>query len=349
MDLLYMNNAKEDMGILRNYQLDMAYGDDENDFECKMASRFHCCEAGWGLYVEGTEYGGIIDSIESDTVNDEVIYLGRTWHGILGSKIVLPLQEGEVSTSSVAVKATDSDGVSMVGRYLVISGDANACMQFILDRAGLGDLFETPDTSAGTDIEAYQFHRYTDAYTGIRKMLESAGLKLCMAYTDGKVVVSAAKRYNYATDDEFDTRMMRLKVKKNYRTVNHLICLGTGELEERMVAHLYTDPNGNISETQTQFGLDEYAAVYDYSSVESKEELVRGGTERLQELWNQDELSVDFDDESTVYDIGDIVGAFDNITGITVTAPIIKKIVTIKNGQIAVDLTTGEATGISNN
>ena len=86
MDLIYTNSAREDIGVLLDYELDLAFGADENNFECRIASASHCCEAGSLLYMEGTEYGGIVDSIQSDTEAQEITYIGRTWHGILNSK-----------------------------------------------------------------------------------------------------------------------------------------------------------------------------------------------------------------------------------------------------------------------
>lgn len=345
MDLIYMNNAKEDIGVLQSYELDMAFGSDENTFECNIKAKDHCCEAGHYLYIEGTEYGGIIDTIQSKTGEDEVIYSGRTWHGIIGSKIILPLLGGEEIPSNVTVRTQDSKGNSLVGRYLIVSGDANKCIGYILARCGLSDLFEAPSTASGITINAYQFHRFTDAYTGLNKMLASAaGAKLKLAYQGGKIIVEAAKRYDYSEDDSFDSDLVDFRITKRYRTVNHLICLGSGELENRMVVHLYADADGNISRTQTQFGLDEYCATYDYSAIESEEELIQSGTDELKSLWEQDSLSMDYDESMDSYDVGDIVGARDNITGVSVASAITKKIVTIRNGKITIDLSTDAVT-----
>ena len=49
------------------YTLDMAYGTDENNFECTIDRDAHCCAKGFYLYVEGEEYGGIIDKIRVNT------------------------------------------------------------------------------------------------------------------------------------------------------------------------------------------------------------------------------------------------------------------------------------------
>lgn len=321
MDLIYTNPNREDIGVLQDYELDLAFGADENNFECTVQAASHCCEEGSLLYFEGTEYGGIVDGIRSKSDTKEVIYSGRTWHGILNSKVLEP----------------DSGAA-----YLTVSGEANTVLADLLTRMMLTDLFEASNEDSGLTIGSYQMNRYISGYDGIMKMLSSVGAKLRIAYQGDKVVLSAVEKYDYSTDEEFDSDLVDFDIKKNFKTVNHLVCLGSGELEARMVLHLYADKSGNISQTQTQFGMDEVAAVYDYSNVESEEELLLNGTEELRKQWEPDKLSVDFDDTSDSYGVGDIVGAFDNITGVSVSSAITKKIVTIKNGQITISYKVGD-------
>lgn len=342
MDLIYMDHSHVDIGVMTDYELDLAFGADENNFECLIPASSHCCQAGYYLYAEGTEYGGIIDTLEVRTEAEEVVYIGRTWHGILGSKIIMPLASSDSSTPYVTIKTEDSNGVSLVDKYLVISGDANRCIDFMLSRLGLSDLFTAPETDAGISISSFQFDRFVDGYKGIVKMLSSAGLKPKIRYQDGKVVISAVAQYNYATDEEFDSSMIEMKLKKKFNAVNHLVCLGSGELDQRTVLHLYADENGNISTTQTQFGMNEYTSVYDYSSVESEEELLKQGTEQLKELWEPDEMTIDMGDDSDYYDVGDKVGVTDNITGFSASSTIKKKIVKIKNDYTTISYKVGE-------
>lgn len=341
MDLIYMNSNMVDQGVLQDFEMDLAFGANENNFECKIPSNMHCCEAGYFLYIEGTEYGGTVDSIEVISATEEIIYSGRTWHGIIGSKVIMPLLDGETSTDGVTIKTTDSNGVSCVDKYLIISGDANKCIQYIVNRLGLSSLFIASKATSKT-ISSFKFDRFTDGYSGIVKMLKSAGLRLGVEYSDGQVVLSAMQQYNYATDEEFDPDLVDMQLKKRVNTVNHLVCLGSGELENRMVIHLFADENGNISQTQTQFGLDEYADVYDYSAIESEEELLKQGTEHLASLWLPDEMVIKLDDSSDFYHVGDKVGATDNITGLSTTATIRKKIVTIRDGLISISYEVGE-------
>lgn len=321
MDLIYTNANKEDVGVLLAYDLDLAFGANENDFECRIQMSEHCCEAGAFLYIEGTEYGGIIDKIKSDTAEGEVVYYGRTWHGILDSKILEP-DSGEA--------------------YLVVSGEANAVIGTLLERMGLSGLFRAEYVSSGLTISGYKMHRYVTGYDGIKKMLASVGGKLEFTYQNGMVILSAVPAHDYSVDEEFDSDQIGFEVTKKHNSVNHLVCLGSGELENRMVVHLYADESGEISQTQTLFDLDEYSSVYDYSDVESEEELIKSGTSRLKELWEPDSMTIDFDSDSDIYDVGDVVGAFDNVTGINIYAEITKKIVTITNGKINISYKVGE-------
>lgn len=60
--------------------------------------------------------------------------------------------------------------------------------------------------------------------------------------------------------------------------------------------------------------------------------MVDGAIERFAEYYASDELEISLDTEK-MYDIGDIVGAFENNTGIFVAQPITKKIVTIERDK----------------
>lgn len=318
MDLIYANSRGEDIGVIHDYDLDLAFGTDENDFELSVSRDDHCCKAGYYIYIEGTEYGGVIDAITSDTAAEDVIYSGRTWHGILNSKILCP-DAGE--------------------SYLTVSGDANTILGTLLSRMGLAALFSASSAPSGINVSGYQFARYVSGYDGIRQMLKSVSAKLRVAYSGGSAVLSAAPIVDY-TQDGLDSDQLALKVKKTANKVNHLICLGSGELANRTVVHLYADASGNISQTQTFTGTAEYTAVYDYSNADDTAELIKGGTERLKELLQQDDLTVDVNEVDDPYDVGDIVGASDDVTGVTIAVPITKKIIRVQNGIVSVDLET---------
>lgn len=321
MDLIFTNSKFEDVGVLSDYSFDLAFGTDENNFELTVDSSNNCCCEKSLVYIEGTEYGGIIDGIAVDTAENKLTYNGRTWHGILETRVIEP-NEGEA--------------------YYIVSGEANAVIGSLIDRLGLSDLFEASTDDSGLMINSYQFARYVDAYKGITAMLESVSGKMRLIFKNGKVIVSALPIVDYSEDEEFDSDQIELNVEKTYNTVNHLICLGKGELTERLVVHLYADADGNISENQTLFGIDEVEKTHEMSSTDTVEKLIEEGTKKLKEYNSGGKVDMDFEAEETLYDIGDIVGARENTTGIFVKEKISKKIVTIEKGVANIEYKVGE-------
>ena len=234
MDLIYTDSSFEDIGVLFDYSLDLAYGKDENDFELIVDVKNNCCDKNSLVYIDGTEYGGIIDGIAVDTANNKLTYSGRTWHGVLGSKIIEP-EPGEA--------------------YYSVSGEANTVINSLIQRLGLSDLFEADQTDSELYISNYQFNRYVNAYEGIISMLDSIAAKMRIVFKNGRAVISALPIIDYSENEQFDNDQLELRVEKTFNPVNHLICLGKGELTDRLCVHLYADSAGNISENQTLFGV----------------------------------------------------------------------------------------------
>ena len=321
MDLIYMNAGKEDIGVMHDYTFDLAFGVDENDFECKIVRNNHCCKKGFFLYYEGTEYGGIIDNIGIDTANDEITYSGRTWHGILNSKVLKPDANAD---------------------YLIVSGEANAVLGSLIARMGLEVLFKASESDSGINISNYKMDRYIAGYDGIRKMLKSVGAKLILTFSEGFVELSAKPIADYSKDEQFDSDSIDLNIKKFYNPLNHVVCLGKGDLAEREVIHVYADRYGNISDTQVLFGLLEVEDVYDNSNAESSEELRKGGIKKIEEAWQSTNVTFDFNSNAESYDVGDIVGSSERVTSIKVKTEITKKIVTIKDDSLTVSYDCGE-------
>lgn len=316
MDLIYMDESKKDIDVLKDYTLDLAYGSDENDFECKVNINNNVCKTGYYLYFEGEEYGGVIDSVGVDTDETTVTYSGRTWHGILESKVLQP-DEGE--------------------DYLIVSGEANEVLKLLIDRMGLSELFKVSTLNSKIQISSYQMNRYIKGYTGIIKMLKAYNAKLNMVFNRGFVELSASPLADYSQDEQFDTDQISFTIKRNSKHINHVICLGRGDLKDRRVIHIYCDLLGNISGTQTLTGLDEMCEIYDNSNAESDEDLIQGGIDKITESFASD--SVDFSLDSNdqyIFDVNDKVGAREQITGTYVVASVSKKIVNISNNSTSI-------------
>ena len=320
MDLIYTNADLVDQGVLQDCMLDLAFGADENDFELEVPAEGVTLEAGALLYIEGTEYGGMVDGMRYTSADGVKRYTGRTWHGILNSKVIQPDAGAD---------------------YYTVSGDANAVLAVVLQRLSLSALFVAADGSSGLSV-SYQFNRYCGGYDGLRAMLDSVGGKLRMEVLGtGRVRLSAEPVTRYVTENEWDSDRMTIDATQLWHPVNHLICLGKGDLRQRQVVHLYADAQGNLSTHQTSTGLAERVAVYDYSNAESLESLTANGMAKLAEYQAGDSCKASLADSETVYDIGDVVGVCDAVTGLSVETTITKKIVTISGGVVSVSYKTG--------
>lgn len=293
--------------ILRYAAFDLEFGDDNNDFELDMSvadatrSGREPIEDGDYVMVAGTEWGGVIDTHGFDNKDDVpmMAYKGRTWHGIMAASVIRP-DSGQ--------------------DYYTVSGDAVDVLRAIVSRQGLSKVF-TVDGERGTTIKSYQFARYVDMYTGVKAMLASVGMRLEIVAGNGVCNVRPVKIVEWSS--RIDDNFLRFSMEQNTRPVNHLICLGEGELKDRVVVDLYMDEKGNVSQKQTLFGVDEVAEVYDYSSAKS-DELVEKGTEKLLDYWEKSK-SVDVDSpEGVSPSIGDTVKGSSVVVPMQVEATVSK-------------------------
>ena len=206
----------------------------------------------------------------------------------------------------------------------------------------LEDMFEVSDVDSGIIIASYQMDRYIAGYTGIRKMLKNANAKLKMHYKEGKVEMQAIPLIDYSKDEEWDSTQISATVSKNDIPVNHIICLGKGELKERKVIHLFQDSRGNISKTQSYFGIQEITDIYDNANTESEQELEEKGREKLEDAYAAaNSMEVTFK-SNEIYDIGDYVGTTERYTGIKIREEITKKIIKVNSNGISVECQIGE-------
>ena len=107
--------------------------------------------------------------------------------------------------------------------------------------------------------------------------------------------------------------------------------------------HLFVDQFGRIGSTQHFFGLEEIAEIFDYSSAESADDLREYGIKQLSEMRNNDKVELTaYEGSGLEYDIGDIIGGTDTLTGNAASAVVTQKIVNIQNGAVRINYKTGK-------
>lgn len=317
MDFIYTGNDLVDIDYLdRQMELDMEIGSylssSRNDFELTVPYSVWNSKFNEGSIVydndETSEYGGRIQGITSDTANESVTLYGYTWRGLISKKYVVP-PSGQA--------------------YYQARGDANDFLRAILDDQFDGLIIGSTELCG---VEVNRDLRYVNMLEAIEKTLADVGLKLKITFDiqNKRAVCSAVPITNYSNDTELNNdygyNLVAKAIKNGY---NHVICLGQGELTERTVINLYRLSNGLVTQDESlaiadgNVGINRRTMLYDYSSVESEDELLQGGIDQLNE--NQDTNTLEISNVENV-DIGDIVGAKDRITGIYMQKQIISKV-----------------------
>lgn len=318
MVLVVHDSAVGDIREIEEFELDIAFGSDENALKLE-ARAGEAPEEGQFVFIDGTEYGGVVDQASYEAgreASGSILCRGRTWHGILAGKRLLP----------------DSGS-----GYLSVSGKAGDALAALIERMGLSELFSaaSDDTSV-----SYTFDRFVDGYSGLKAMAKANGRKVAMRRKGGKVEISLPPVVDYA--NKVDSDLLDFTLTSVHRCVNHLVCAGTGELENRAVVHFYADETGNVSHTQTFFGVDEICALYDYSNADA-DKLEEEGKKKLKEYQTKGSVEVDAHDDIDV-DVGDVISARDNAHGRTVSATVVKKIVQVSRGVATYKYEVGSET-----
>lgn len=316
--LILADQNLKDIAPVMDAEIDIAIGE-ENDYEIKIPRDEWRSEYTFGnaFYIKDTEYGGAIGEVDTSTAEDTISLLGRTWRGMLDKKIIRP--------------PTGQD-------YKRVSGELNAVLGELITEQ-FDDYFVVSQDDTGVSLTNYQFDRYCTLLSGINKMLKSVGYRLKIRYVQqergqpGYVELSSAPIVDYSEQIELSQDSQLNFTFKNCRNgVNHLICLGKGELQDRKVIDLYVQEDGSIGSEPYYTGVQEIAATYEDTSSET-DELEEKGREKLLELMNSTSFSMDVESLNMDVEIGDIIGGRDYLTGLYAKKPIVKKIYRVEDGE----------------
>ena len=189
---------------------------------------------------------------------------------------------------------------------------------------------------------SFQFDRYTTLLDGLIKMLAKYNKRLVIAYkrtsTGGSVFVDYADIKDLSNEIQVDQDgLLHFTIRKDKGKTNHLICLGKGELRNRVVKHLYINAYGQVSDWRYYSGILEKTKIYENTNAEEAE-LVEHGKEELLKL-QKDKEKVQVTLNSNQMEIlkqagiGDLISGKDRITGISVSKPIAGMIFKNDHGQ----------------
>lgn len=304
--VILTNSDLRELGAVRDVNLMVDLNGNRN-FSLQIARSYWRPELTFSslIYILGTEYGGIIGEVLTDTTLDYVELKGLSWRGRLAKKIIVP--------------PAGSD-------YKVVSGELHTVMKSLIEPEFDG-LFVVSAEDTGVTVSNYQFDRYCTLLDGLNKMLKSKGYRLQLSFrreqnepgylyieavpiTDfsERIELSRDCKLNYTMDDKRDG-------------VNHLIVTGKGELQDRNILHLYVQENGEIGPGQYYTGLQEIAEVYENTSTET-DGLMAAAEDRLRSLAGKKTFKMDVAKLGMDVGIGDIVGGRDYLTGMYMAKPV---------------------------
>lgn len=312
MDLIYrrVEGGETREGYLSRYDADFDITTNENsptnDFEIKMDIPKTDYDLLWKeneisciVYVDGTEWGGIISGADIDVGSGTITYTGWTWRGLLSLYVIEPPSGQD---------------------YRVVTSNTN--LANALRVLPMHPMIDIQNTSYKAS-KKYQYERYITVHEGVTGLLKDndQNLRLKFAYDEstGKVklrIATTTDRTNLIeVSQDYDDKV-KLSISRDGNTPKRLICLGSGELRDREILNLYADENWNISTTEVSGAYP--VNTYDYSG---SKDLSADGRKHFQELIDQ-HMKIGVDVSGIDLNLGDVIAARDRLSGEYVTAEI---------------------------
>lgn len=324
MKINFTDRAFRDRGLLPNdidIDLDLA---DSMDFILEIpinkASKFKSLTL-W--YVADTEFGGIVDDYTVITKSDIVRYEGRSFRGILDSKIICPPKSEA---------------------YKYLQGNLHSVLNSLLKESALDMLFVSNEFNRMFNISTrLKVSRYISLYDVLLTIGTTLNKVLTIQFLPrvNKISLKFTDRYDYSQAGIFKNDALNFEITNSYNSVNHLICLGKGELQNRLVCHLYLTKSGEISEKQSFYGVQEYSSTYEYNNASTLEELKTQGKKKLRDLNKANNKIKVSENNITAIHIGDIVGGYEKFTSTLIRTEVSNFILKVSGDEITLDYEIG--------
>lgn len=326
LEYIYTDTSRKELGYLTHFDADVEIGEydvSKNDFELTLSleDRDPLYTVSSLFYKEDTEIGGVIQRLKINTSDNTITMIGPTFRGLLEKEYVQP---------------------PAGSAYLILNGEANACINTLISDRFDG-LFVV-DNIGASNINVRYDVRDINLLQALEKALGASNARLCIRHRiDGKVHLYAEKINDLSNTLQYDNDyQIGMIVKTESKPYNHILALGKGELLDRLRVNLYLQTDGSWSESNEVYkGLSRKTYKHEDVNVEDRAELIKNATEKVSEANETDTLEISFDADNA--ELFDIVGAKENITGISFKEPITQKIIKISDGDISISYKVGDA------
>lgn len=326
LEYIYTDANYNELGYLAHFDADIEIGKydvSKNDFELTLSleDRDPLFTVGSLFYKEDSEVGGVIQRLKINTSDNTITMIGPTFRGLLEKEYVQP---------------------PVGSAYLNLNGEANTCINTLI-----GDRFDslfTVDNVGASNINVRYDVRDINLLQALEKALGASNARLCIRHrVDDKIHLCAEKINDLSDTLRYDNDyQIDMTVKTESKPYNHILCLGKGELLDRLRVNLYLQSDGSWSESnETYTGLNRKTYKHEDANVENRDELIKNATEKVADENESNTLDISFEADDA--ELFDIVGAKENITGISFKEPITQKIIKISDDDISISYKVGDA------
>lgn len=295
----------------------------DNSFSLTMSESYWAkvpVHNGDSIYVPHTDWGGIVSNVKHQTSNGTVEVSGFTWRGILHCIVVEP-----------------PSGQS----YLEFSNiDANAAIALAIGNR-YPDLIAVSSVTTGVSVSGqWRYRTVADCLNTTLAQYDMC-LKIVWDNTINKMVLSAVPVDELTDEIELsqDYGVDFTSSDGNPYECNRCLALGSGTGTDRLVLNAYYD-NGSVVTTKPSGWDDgkERTIILDYPNAENTSQLLESATKRLLEYAPKKSITIDQINVDISTELGDIIGARDRLTGMVGNSRVVKKIMSLKNGVIKIDM-----------
>ncbi len=324
MELIHGDVNRAEIGIVRDFKS----FDAQIHNNCNLADNTFSLQMSVGawqadkimkndcVYVPDSEWGGVVSSVKKDTGADTVTITGCLWRAMLAMRIIKPPAGSAYKVyTNVELNALIADVVGS---------------QF-------GALFDFSDVNTGVTTSA-QF-RYNTVLAGLSSALNRAGYTLACEYNPitQKAILSARQIIDYSSEYDISTDLGVNMVTMSGRVddYNHVIALGSGELENRVVIELWM-MNGTIYTSKPAALLESKikSMIFDYPNAESNEELTASASNALLEHAATTSAEIDVSKTTLVLLLDDFITVIDRDLNISSGKTVAQRILKIdSNGE----------------
>lgn len=245
-EIYYTDHDRVDIGVLETYEIDVDLAGDK-DFQ--ITSPDPVIPIGGFWYIQGTEYGGIVDAFNTDSDEEQIEYEGRSFRGILDSHIVDVDGKERVIPDSTTVPV-DEDGAIDDDSNMLVATISDCFRELVTD---FGDLFVVEEPDVNDDVSPivteFRISAGTTVYKAMVDVAMSIDFTFVLEYRSDRrihIIPILIQDYtDYLKGSKYGGLGFQTEITTN--VVNHLISTSfseeTGELYR---IHFFADENGGI-------------------------------------------------------------------------------------------------------